>query len=70
MIRQTRIPAIVCTCEECGHWWYSIAKKLPEACANLKCRSRKWNGKKKRIAKPKIELPKPKRTRLYDAEDF
>lgn len=68
MIRRTRIPAIRCQCEVCGHVWYSIARKLPESCANLKCRSREWNGKKKRVTKPKvrIELPKPAKVRDYD----
>lgn len=66
MVRNTRIPAIACTCEMCHHQWHSIARKIPECCANLKCRSREWNGKKQRTAKPKvkIELPKPERTRI------
>lgn len=70
MIRKTRIPAIECTCEKCFHKWYSIARKLPESCANLGCRSREWNGKKKRERTPKIrvELPKPYRTREVDDE--
>lgn len=75
MIRHTRIPAIECICEAllkdgspCRYRWFSIAKKLPENCANLDCRSRMWNGKKKRVPKPKIELPKPTRVRDYDDE--
>jgi hypothetical protein len=74
MIRKTRIPALECTCEipECGHRWYSISKKLPEACPNRECRSREWNGPKKRVVKPKtsIELPKPVRIKGGEDDEF
>lgn len=70
MIRNTRIPAKDCTCEQCSHNWCSIAKKIPEACPNPVCRSREWNGIKQRIVKPsvRIELPRPKRVRIVDDE--
>ena len=68
MIEDVMLPGRHCTCDLCGHQWDTIAKEIPKCCANMKCRSREWNGKKiKRQPQPtvKIELPKPRRSRLY-----
>ena len=65
------VPGKSLQCDACKHIFVSIASKLPDACPNRECRSREWNGvKKKRKPAPKpkieIELPKPRRIR----EDF
>ncbi len=68
LISKIYIEARSCECDVCHHTWISIAKEIPKCCANMKCRSREWNGKKiKRQPQPtvKIELPKPRRSRLY-----
>jgi hypothetical protein len=68
-------------CDACGYPgerdkpWYSIAARLPDCCPNRDCRSREWNGvKKKRKPAPKpkieIELPKPRRMRSSDDIDI
>ena len=61
-------------CDVCLLEWYSIAKRLPDCCPNRDCRSREWNGKKKKrkpALKPRIELPKPKRIRTEELDaDF
>jgi hypothetical protein len=60
MMEEVTIRAKHCRCEVCGHLWYSIAKKKPEACPNRKCRSREWNGAKGRPnGVQAIVLPKP-----------
>jgi len=69
VIRNVTIPAVECKCEACSWLWLSIAKDLPEACPNRDCRSREWNGKKKRAVKPRIQLPKPVKVRAYSDED-
>jgi ribosomal protein L37E len=59
-------------CNLCDYDWYSIAKRIPDSCPNRDCRSREWNGKKKKripAPKPKIELPKPTRKRIEDVDD-
>jgi len=56
-------------CNLCTWDWYSIGTRKPDCCPNRECRSREWNGVKKKrkpAPKPKIELPKPRRIR----EDF
>jgi hypothetical protein len=64
------VPGKSLQCDVCLLKWVSIvASKLPDACPNRDCRSREWNGVKKKrkpAPKPKIELPKPRRMR----EDF
>jgi len=64
ILGEVQMPAKHLQCEECAYDWYSIAKRLPDSCANPKCRSRQWNGVKKKrkpAPKPKITLPKPNR---------
>jgi hypothetical protein len=59
-------------CNVCLREWYSIASRLPECCPNRECRSREWNGvKKKRIPapKPRINLPKPQRIKTEEFDD-
>ena len=58
-------------CEKCHYRWISIAATLPDICRNLDCRSREWNGKKKRVRKPKtrIELPKPTKIKWKEEDD-
>src|ERR1700722_2322184 len=72
VIRKTRIPALACTCDVCSYRWVSINKKEPEFCPNRECRSREWNGPKKRVVKPKtrIELPKPIKIRGGESDEF
>lgn len=78
ILARTKIPALSLKCDICGYSgsktrpWYSISRKLPEACPNRKCRSREWNGPKKRTVKPKtkIELPKPIRIKGGEDEEF
>jgi hypothetical protein len=78
------VPGKSLQCDACG-WpnvdgrkhskpWVSIGDRLPDACPNRDCRSREWNGvKKKRKPAPKlkieIELPKPRRMRKEDYND-
>jgi len=57
-------------CEVCQFIWVSIAKELPENCPDRACRSREWNGVKKRGAN-KIKLPKPVKVKWVEEEtDF
>jgi hypothetical protein len=62
-------------CDVCGYPvgherpWHSIGVRLPEQCPNRYCRSREWNGKKKKrkpASGPKITLPKPVKVRPLD----
>jgi hypothetical protein len=65
------VPGKSLRCDACGWPWISISKDLPEACPNRACRSRQWNGPKKRIRPTRIELPKPQRIEHADEEfDF
>jgi hypothetical protein len=67
------IPGKSLQCDVCKHPWVSIASRLPTNCANLDCRSREWNGKKKKrrpAPKPRIELPKPKRIKQGEDEGY
>ncbi len=79
MIQNITVPARLCTCEalledgsKCGYEWISIADGLPECCPNRQCRSREWNGKKKRKIPPKpaVVMPKLVRTRAEEDEEF
>jgi hypothetical protein len=61
-VRKIKIPAFDCTCLVCGHRWVSIAPQPPISCGSPKCRSRQWNGVKKKPARvPKIKLPAPRK---------
>ena len=68
------VPGKSLKCDACSFTWVSIASRLPDACPNRDCRSREWNGKKKKrkpALKPRIELPKPKRIRTEELDaDF
>ena len=70
ILRDVMVPGKELQCEKCFWIWVSTASELPEACPSRECRSREWNGPKKRVRKPKvrIELPKPKRVK-WEAED-
>lgn len=60
-------------CDLCLRDWYSIASRLPDACPNRDCRSREWNGVKKKrkpALKPKIILPKPKRIKQRGDDEY
>jgi hypothetical protein len=68
MIQDVTIPARLARCEVCQYEWITILTppRLPMHCMNRECRSREWNGKKKRKpqdAKPKIVLPKTVKVR-------
>ena len=59
-------------CDLCKWDWYSIGTRKPDCCPNRECRSREWDGVKKKrkpAPKPKIELPKPRRTKQGEDED-
>ena len=67
------IPGKSLQCDACKIQWVSIASKLPDACPNRDCRSREWNGKKKKrkpAPKPKIVLPSPRRMREEFDDEF
>lgn len=70
IVGKVMVPGLSLQCEACGYPWVSTAKELPECCPDKGCRSREWNGPKKRVrkAKVRIELPKPKRVK-WEAED-
>ena len=70
MIQEVSIKATNCICNICHYQWVSIAATLPDTCRNRDCRSREWNGKKKRVrkAKTRIELPKPTKVRWVEEE--
>jgi hypothetical protein len=73
ILGDVRVPGKHLQCDLCKWRWISTASELPENCPNRDCRSREWNGKKKRTRKPKvvIELPKPKRVKWVEEEtDF
>ena len=63
------VPGKALQCGICLYQWVSIASELPESCPNKDCRSREWNGKKKRAVKPRITLPKPTKVRAYNDEE-
>ena len=70
ILRDVLVPGKELRCDLCGWTWVSIASDLPDFCPNRDCRSREWNGKKKRIRPTRIQLPKPTRVREIDDEDF
>ena len=53
MIKQT--VAFDCSCEVCGHNWYSWT--VPPRCASRECKSRKWNESAKDKTKPESLKP-------------
>jgi hypothetical protein len=74
-IKDITIPARLCTCCLCGYSWITLLAppRLPSHCQNRECRSREWNGKKpKRVPekKPAVILPKPKKVRGGEDDDF
>ena len=65
------VPGKSLQCDACGFPWVSIASRLPDCCPNRDCRSREWNGKKKKrkpAPNPKIVLPKPNRIRTEEID--
>ena len=73
VLRDVMVAGKELRCDACLFTWISINKALPDCCPNRECRSREWNGKKKRVRKPKtrIELPKPTRVKWTEDEaDF
>ena len=71
ILREVMVPGKELQCEVCmAPPWISIARELPECCPNRECRSREWNGKKKRSS-GKIKLPKPTKVKWVEEEsDF
>ena len=67
ILRDVMVPGKELRCECCQFVWVSIARELPECCPNRECRSREWNGKKKR-GSSRIVLPKPNRVRTNEEE--
>lgn len=63
ILRDVLVPGKELKCDACGFTWVSISKRLPDCCPERDCRSREWNGKKKRIRPTRIQLPKPQRVR-------
>ena len=63
ILGDVRVPGKHLQCDLCGYRWISVAVDLPENCPKRECRSREWNGKKKRIRPTRIELPKPTKVR-------
>jgi hypothetical protein len=59
ILAEVTIPAKLCKCDVCGHEW-THAGKLPTNCHNRQCRSREWNGKKRRSRAEEIKLPAPR----------
>jgi hypothetical protein len=70
ILREVLVPGKELKCERCDFIWVSIAKDLPEFCPNRDCRSREWNGRKKRIKPTRIELPKPTKVKQGEDNDY
>lgn len=67
------VPGKSLRCDKCKYPWVSISSELPTNCPNRDCRSREWNGKKakrKPARQVKIELPKPKRIKQGEDEEY
>lgn len=67
------VPGKSLQCDACKIQWVSIASKLPDACPNRECRSREWNGVKKKrkpAPKPKIVLPSPRRMKTGEDDSY
>ena len=72
VLRDVMVPGKELLCDVCKWTWVTISQRLPAFCANPKCHSREWNGKKQKRKPrraPTIELPKPQKRRLSDAEE-
>lgn len=66
ILRDVLLPGKELRCNVCSWEWVSISRDLPDFCANRECRSREWNGKKKKRKPrraPAIEIPKPRKPR-------
>ena len=68
ILGEVMVPGKSLQCDVCGFPWVSINAKLPIFCANPDCRSRQWNGPKKRV-RTKITLPKPTNVRNGEYDD-
>ena len=62
MIEEIAVPALDCLCEVCLAEWLWASDRLPKFCQNLRCRSAKWNGPKRRYRshRQEIQLPPPR----------
>ena len=71
ILRDVMVPGREFQCNACGYQWVSIINdRLPDCCPSKDCRSREWNGRKRRV-RAKIVLPKPKKTKWVEEEtDF
>ena len=67
ILREVMVPGKELQCNLCSHKWISTDQGLPDICPNRECRSRQWNGSKKRAKA--IELPKPTRVREQGEEE-
>lgn len=65
ILRDVLVPGKELQCDDCKFTWVSISRKLPTNCPNRECRTREWNGKKR---KSRIQIPKPKRIRTTDSD--
>ena len=54
MIEIVQVEAKKCTCELCQKVWLSLATEPPMVCPG--CRSKCWNGKKRRGRRPTAEI--------------
>jgi len=69
ILRNVMVPGKELQCECCQRIWVSTDQGLPDCCPNRECRSRQWNGPKKRAKA--IELPKPTKVRQQgEGEDY
>jgi len=54
------VQAQQCVCDKCDHEWIIPAEATPPVnCANQKCRTREWNGKKQQIRSHRNEIKFP-----------
>ena len=71
ILRDVMVPGKELQCDACKNIWISISRALPDCCPNRECRSREWNGKKKRVrkARTRIELPKPTKIKWTEEDN-
>ena len=71
ILGEVQVSGKLLECDLCHYRWVSIAAQLPTHCQNRECRSREWNGVKKRVRPTRIELPKPTKVKWVEEEtDF
>lgn len=59
MKRPIQLTAYACKCNICGYEW--VSNTDPQCCQNRKCRSKLWDGRKKRSHVKEIRLPAPRK---------